>query len=108
AITSPSQLIALAEHSALDAFPSQSTPVVDFGAPPAGGRNNPFMGHLATANFLFADGHVKALKWVQTYNTANGCSGSATVNMWHRDNVSGSTGLCANMNASVVEANKFQ
>ncbi len=37
-----------------------------------------FVNHLATSNYLFADGHVKALKPSAT--TANG------VNMWSRDN----------------------
>ena len=37
-----------------------------------------FVGHLATSNYLFADGHVKSLKPSSTI--ANG------VNMWTRDN----------------------
>jgi prepilin-type N-terminal cleavage/methylation domain-containing protein/prepilin-type processing-associated H-X9-DG protein len=102
-LDAPSQLIALAEQYALDAT-TPGSPGVDFGADPAGGRNNPYMGHLATANFLFADGHVKALKWAQTFKTANGCTGSATLNMWHRANTDGSTALCTNMNAAVSQA----
>lgn len=41
-----------------------------------------FNGHLATANYLFMDGHVKALKPLATISAANGGAGS--VNMWSR------------------------
>lgn len=43
-----------------------------------------FAGHLGTGNYLFCDGHVKALRPFQTVTPALG--GSADVNMWHRDN----------------------
>jgi prepilin-type N-terminal cleavage/methylation domain-containing protein/prepilin-type processing-associated H-X9-DG protein len=36
----------------------------------------PFISHLSTTNFLFADGHVKAMKPTQTYTLPGG------VNMW--------------------------
>lgn len=42
-----------------------------------------FSGHLGTSNFLFADGHVKALKPLATITVAEGGSGS--VNMWLRN-----------------------
>lgn len=41
-------------------------------------------GHLQTSNFLFADGHVKAMRPLQTLDTASG--GSSDVNLWTRDN----------------------
>ena len=41
-----------------------------------------FAGHLGTMNVLFADGHVKALKPLQTVPAA--MSGTASVNMWDR------------------------
>ena len=41
-----------------------------------------FAGHLSTMNVLFADGHVKTMKPLQTITTAMGGSGS--VNMWSR------------------------
>ena len=41
-----------------------------------------FVGHLATANYLFADGHVKSMKPLQTVSAAMGGSGS--INMWDR------------------------
>lgn len=44
-----------------------------------------FVGHLNTCNYLFADGHVKAMKPTQTANP---------VNLWYRDNSPlSSTGL---------------
>jgi prepilin-type N-terminal cleavage/methylation domain-containing protein/prepilin-type processing-associated H-X9-DG protein len=41
-----------------------------------------FNGHLATSNYLFMDGHVKAMKPLATISAANGGTGS--VNMWSR------------------------
>ncbi len=41
-----------------------------------------FVGHLSTGNYLFADGHVKAMKPLQTVSAAMG--GSGTINMWDR------------------------
>lgn len=43
-----------------------------------------FAGHLGTSNFLFADGHVKALRPVQTINGAAGVN--EPTNLWRRDN----------------------
>ncbi len=42
-----------------------------------------YAGHMTMGNYLFADGHVKALKPMSTISGAMGGSGS--VNMWHRD-----------------------
>lgn len=44
-----------------------------------------FTGHLGTSNFLFADGHVKALRPSATVPASMGGSGS--VNMWSRSGV---------------------
>ena len=41
-----------------------------------------FNGHLTTGNYLFADGHVKSMKPLQTISVAMG--GSGTINMWDR------------------------
>jgi prepilin-type N-terminal cleavage/methylation domain-containing protein/prepilin-type processing-associated H-X9-DG protein len=41
-----------------------------------------FAGHLGTSNYLFMDGHVKAMRPYATISTANG--GTASVNMWSR------------------------
>jgi prepilin-type N-terminal cleavage/methylation domain-containing protein/prepilin-type processing-associated H-X9-DG protein len=41
-----------------------------------------FYGHLSTGNYLFADGHVKSLRPMQTASVAMGGSGS--INMWDR------------------------
>jgi prepilin-type N-terminal cleavage/methylation domain-containing protein/prepilin-type processing-associated H-X9-DG protein len=43
-------------------------------------------GHMTTANYLFADGHVKALKPFATIDSA--AAGSAPANMWTWDNSS--------------------
>jgi prepilin-type processing-associated H-X9-DG protein len=60
--------------------------------------------HLATSNYLFVDGHVKALTPMAT--VANG------VNMWVRDNTKtvasestiAATGLQAHLNQAVIDA----
>ena len=44
-----------------------------------------FVGHLSTFNALFADGHVKSMKPLQTISTTMGGSGS--INMWNRQGV---------------------
>ncbi len=46
-----------------------------------------FAGHLSTMNVLFVDGHVKAMKPLQTIpnDAANNFRGSGTFNMWNRD-----------------------
>ncbi len=46
--------------------------------------DNLFAGHLATTNYLFCDGHVKALKPFATVDSSVG--GSSPVNMWTIDN----------------------
>jgi prepilin-type N-terminal cleavage/methylation domain-containing protein/prepilin-type processing-associated H-X9-DG protein len=43
-----------------------------------------YAGHLGTSNFLFMDGHVKALRPFATIDASAG--GSSSVNMWTRDN----------------------
>ncbi|RYX86655.1 DUF1559 domain-containing protein [bacterium] len=47
-----------------------------------GGKPALFAGHLSTMNVLFADGHVKTMKPLQTIMTSMG--GSGTINMWSR------------------------
>ena len=43
-----------------------------------------YSGHLSTGNYLFCDGHVKALRPMATISVVMGGSGS--VNMWDRKN----------------------
>ena len=43
-----------------------------------------FAGHTGRSNFLFCDGHVKALRPLDTLDAAEG--GAGTVNMWTTDN----------------------
>ncbi len=52
------------------------------GTPNPGTFNALFVGHMSTMNCLFVDGHVKAMKPLQTITTASG--GSGTINMWSR------------------------
>jgi prepilin-type N-terminal cleavage/methylation domain-containing protein/prepilin-type processing-associated H-X9-DG protein len=44
-----------------------------------------FNGHMSMANYLFVDGHVKALKPFATIDSTAG--GISNVNMWTRDNM---------------------
>jgi prepilin-type N-terminal cleavage/methylation domain-containing protein/prepilin-type processing-associated H-X9-DG protein len=48
-----------------------------------GSECGPWAGHTSHGNYLFCDGHVKALTPFQTTNASAG--GSATNNMWSRD-----------------------
>lgn len=48
----------------------------------SGTRPALFAGHLSTMNVLFADGHVKTMKPLQTLSATLGGSGS--INMWNR------------------------
>ena len=63
-----------------------------------------FAGHLGTGNFLFADGHVKAMKPLSTTNESNACStpAPAQANLWQRDN----GGFCSSL-TSVQTTLKF-
>jgi prepilin-type N-terminal cleavage/methylation domain-containing protein/prepilin-type processing-associated H-X9-DG protein len=53
---------------------------------PTGNSADPYLfaGHLGTSNYLFVDGHVKALRPFATLSTGNG--GSSSFNMWLRNN----------------------
>ncbi|PQV63477.1 hypothetical protein B1R32_11138 [Abditibacterium utsteinense] len=74
--SSTSQTIAVAEMTS-----------VAWGAEIGNGSLNKgfFNGHLSTANYLFVDGHVKALKPYATIDSTAG--GMGNVNMWTRDNM---------------------
>jgi len=77
-ITQPASTIAIVENGTnWDAWEFQ---LCDAGL--WGGGPTPWMfaGHAAHSNYLFADGHVKALTPWQTMATADG--GTSTVNMW--------------------------
>jgi prepilin-type N-terminal cleavage/methylation domain-containing protein/prepilin-type processing-associated H-X9-DG protein len=57
-------------------------------------RGHLFSGHLGTANFLFADGHVKALRPLSTLNDVNACNATPKqLNLWTRDN----SGYCSSL-----------
>jgi prepilin-type processing-associated H-X9-DG protein len=52
-----------------------------------------FTGHLSTSNYLFMDGHVKALRPSGTMN--------ATTNMWRRDGALYTGGSLTNATANI-------
>jgi prepilin-type N-terminal cleavage/methylation domain-containing protein/prepilin-type processing-associated H-X9-DG protein len=61
-----------------------------------GGQNSSlFSGHLGTANYVFADGHVKALRPAATLTP---------INMWHRDNIAFTGNDLTNATAIVQQA----
>jgi prepilin-type processing-associated H-X9-DG protein len=64
-----------------------------------------FNGHLAMSNFLYCDGHVKALKPLATV-TAN-CGGSSTVNQWTRDNSEFGSGSYATVKDNLSVPTEF-
>ncbi|HXI16661.1 MAG TPA: DUF1559 domain-containing protein, partial [Chloroflexota bacterium] len=71
-VGSPATTIAVTES---DWAPQFSSIVIDFNS---GGPNLLYAGHLSTSNYLFADGHVKALKPSGTYR-------AGSVNYWYRN-----------------------
>ncbi|MEO7717510.1 MAG: DUF1559 domain-containing protein [Capsulimonas sp.] len=84
-IESPSQVIGIVESTAiLTDFivtdPRWASPDPTFFTEPG----NLFAGHTGRANFLFMDGHVKAMKPLATIDLSEG--GSGQVNMWTKDN----------------------
>lgn len=61
-----------------------------------GTNQNAFTNHLGTSNFLFIDGHVKALKPAAT--------ASVDINMWTNSNATGTTTLTAGAPSSLQTA----
>lgn len=80
----PAQLIAVAERLQRNPPPNGDG---DWQIDPTkpGDANALFNGHLQTSNYLFADGHAKALKPFGTVDPSAG--GSSSVNMWKKDGV---------------------
>ena len=99
-VTSPAQVIALVESRSTTIDLSHLVDAATNSGSTSGGNTSDcprgsgtvinrwsgclFSAHLETSNFLFADGHVKALKPSATLDTASG--GSGDVNMWTYDN----------------------
>ena len=73
-LTAPAQLISVAESINITNFWEFQVDNTSFSL---------FNKHLAMANYLFADGHVKALKPFATLDAASG--GVAEVNLWDRE-----------------------
>lgn len=61
-----------------------------------------YNGHLTTSNFLFLDGHVKAMRPYATVTAANGGSGST--NMWSRGGADFTGGDLTNVQATLTAA----
>ena len=75
-------------------------------APVTGANGNGiYAGHTSFSNYLFSDGHVKAMRPFATLDTtAAGCSGSGTVNMWTYDSSDFSAANCTLANANLAVA----
>ena len=73
-LTAPAQLISVVESINITNFWEFQVDNTSFSL---------FNKHLATANYLFADGHVKALKPFATLDAASG--GVGDVNLWDRE-----------------------
>jgi prepilin-type N-terminal cleavage/methylation domain-containing protein/prepilin-type processing-associated H-X9-DG protein len=83
-IAAPATTIMVVEQTTSTTQPSAS--YSDFNPLDPGNHGDTlFSGHLGTGNYLFCDGHVKALKPLATIPASIG--GTGTVNMWHRDNL---------------------
>jgi prepilin-type processing-associated H-X9-DG protein len=69
-----------------------------------------FAGHTSFSNFLFCDGHVKAMKPLATVDIAEG--GAGTTNMWTVDNSAFAAGDAAGVTGSggtlTFAANKYK
>jgi len=93
--TEPSSTIALVENPGEDSLADLGTcptfawqggwDMVNFNIndPTSGSECGPYGGHTGLGNYLFADGHVKAMTPFQTTDASGG--GSGQVNMWSRD-----------------------
>jgi prepilin-type processing-associated H-X9-DG protein len=104
----PSQVIAVFENCKNYPDITIDEPVAGVGSPDDPVNNNKndqvFVGHMGTGNFLFADGHVKAMKPLATI---------LPTNMWRRDNAVPTTGIdltsynniMTNLRAAEVRAN---
>ena len=60
-----------------------------------------FVGHLNTSNYVFLDGHVKAMKPLQTLGTAE--SGAGAVTMWTKNN---GAPLCGSGAAAILKTSE--
>ena len=85
-ISTPSNCIMVVESTAVDSDFSP-TLINTFDQPTdntaGASKGHLFSGHLGTANFLYADGHVKAQKPLRTMNATG--TATATGNQWTRN-----------------------
>jgi prepilin-type N-terminal cleavage/methylation domain-containing protein/prepilin-type processing-associated H-X9-DG protein len=103
-VVKPSECLAVVEtlRSSSDFSPSSTT----FASPANGGSGcgptgydwGCMFGHLSTSNFLFVDGHVKALKPLSTMNQVQAGPG----NLWYKDGKGFSLGANYFQNAQKV------
>ncbi|BDI32052.1 hypothetical protein CCAX7_41030 [Capsulimonas corticalis] len=83
ALTQPSQTVGVVEFAS--SFPDYHVTSTFFNFFDSPGSNL-FAGHTGRGNFLFLDGHVKAMKPLSTLDKEDG--GSADTNMWSNDGAS--------------------
>lgn len=80
-IVSPAQTIGIVESTSIFTdFVVTNLRWANPNPTPATTNGNLFAGHTGMSNFLFMDGHIKAMKPLATLDSADG--GSGTVNMW--------------------------
>jgi prepilin-type N-terminal cleavage/methylation domain-containing protein/prepilin-type processing-associated H-X9-DG protein len=95
-IATPAQLIAVVESTNIRRYfdpaaldPNTSAPLLNFRSEtdnvtsPSNAMGHLFAGHLGTSNFLFSDGHVKAMNPLLTMPSTK--TDTSRVNMWKRD-----------------------
>ncbi len=100
-IQSAASLILMTEDDPKNDYGTED--VLDNNTAPNHG-NGIYAGHTSFSNYLFSDGHVKALRPFATLDAANGCAGSGTVNMWTNDSSDFSTGNCTQANTNLAAA----
>jgi prepilin-type N-terminal cleavage/methylation domain-containing protein/prepilin-type processing-associated H-X9-DG protein len=104
-IVSPSQVIMVAELlNWYGPYKGECSYIDPTSTTTANGCQEPFSRHSGFSNYLFADGHVKALRPFQTVDAASG-GGSAAVDMWDVANAE-MTGHASTINQNFIASMK--
>ena len=88
-IVAPAQLILIFENSGSNYYPIQ------YNLSNLNGADYDFTNHLTTSNYLFADGHVKALKPLATANP---------INMWNISNTTNAGDTVSGPGSAAIQA----
>jgi prepilin-type N-terminal cleavage/methylation domain-containing protein/prepilin-type processing-associated H-X9-DG protein len=108
-ILAPSQCIAVVESTARNStFDIRQPTIFGVETSPSTGTGSDghlFSGHLSTANFLYADGHVKSQQPLRTMNRTPTETG---VNQWTRDNSPFNGSFAATQQTLTFSANKYK